>query len=411
MDRRVLFVSLILFAGGATGVGVAVFAFVGIDDTSIDMSVAWETEPVEGDDGSGAVIATMDGDPIVVQSVIEDGERAVRATAVGSGVLWTTPLSALDGDVGDHTGDDPPAISPLTAGTLGGDDGIAFTTADGTLVVLDTRDGSERLSVDADVAGGIQPAIGQLGANGSNVVTAAGSDGTVVAVDDTGETVFETSFDGDIDRRPLLVAADADADTTGGIAVLTEQNGTQTAHLFDATGAEQWSTTPSVTPLSWTTAETRSGPILAFGGANGNLETIEADDGSLRYEVGLQDLPVVVGDAGPGQIHVGGSGSVWAVDLLDGEVAWKQQYGGQSRVNSPGVGDVAGDGTLAPVAVNRDGGVLSMSRTGEVVARDTVGTAIVYAGPLFADVTDDDSDEVIIVTEDGRIIALTHDSA
>jgi len=105
MDRRVLFASLILLAGGATGVGVALFAFVGVDDATIDAEVVWESEPVAGDDGSGAVVATMDGDSLVIQSTVEDGNRTIRATAVGGGVEWKT---AVGGSDTADDGTDPP---------------------------------------------------------------------------------------------------------------------------------------------------------------------------------------------------------------------------------------------------------------------------------------------------------------
>ncbi len=411
MDRRVLFATLILFAGGATGVGVALFAFVGIDEGSIDTEIVWETDPVEGDDGSGAVIASMDGDSVVLQSTVENGERAVRATTVGGDVEWTTPLA----DAGlDAPSDDPTAISALVTGTLGGDPAVAFTTEFGSLVVLDVADGSERFTIDLNGSGEadaseasapLQPATGDLTDDGRTEIAAVATDGTVFVVDEGGDEVFETALDEPADRRPLII--ESGDETNGGLAVATVTgDGNYTLSLLDEGGDARWTTTPSVTPLSWSAADTRRGPVLALGGTNGNLETIEAEDGSQRYEVGLQDFPVTVGDAGPGQIHVGGAGSVWAVDLLDGEVAWKQQYGGQTRVNAPGVGNVATDGTAGPVAVNRDGNVLVMTRTGEVAARGGVGSAVVYAGPLFADLTGDGSDEVVVVTEDGRIVAL-----
>lgn len=411
MDRRVLFASLILFAGGATGVGVALFAFVGIDDTSIDTEIVWETEPVEGDDGTGAVIASMEGDSVVLQSTVADGERTVRATTVGEGVAWTTPLSALAvGDRGGDETDETAGISDLASGTLGGDPVVAFTTDSGSLVVLDAADGTERFVVETDAPGGLRPAIGDLTGNGESEIAAIGRDGTVLVLDGDGDRLFESDLGESVDRRPLIVeptdATPTDDADLGGLAVATERDGNYTVHLLDERGETRWTTTPAVTPLSWNAADTRNGPILALGGANGNLETIETEDGSQRYEIGLQDRPVSVGDASPGRVFVGGVGSIWAVDLLDGEVSWKQQYGGQTRVNPPGIGDVDGDGTVAPVAVNRDGDTLVMSRTGEALTRVGVGSAVVYAGPLFADVTGDGSDEVIVVTEDGRIIAL-----
>ncbi|WP_123619367.1 PQQ-binding-like beta-propeller repeat protein [Halorubrum sp. CSM-61] len=417
MDRRVLFASLILFAGGATGVGVAVFAFVGVDDATTDAEVVWESEPVAGDDGSGAVVATMDGESLVLQPTVEDGARRIRATAVGGDVEWRSRVGGADGDTGDGNGTDPPATSGLVAGALDGDEVVAFTTEGGSLVALDPADGTERFAVDLGGPGGLRPAIGDLDGDGDSEVAAVTTDGRVRVVDADGDPVFETDLDAPVDRRPLAVDFDgaenggSSDETTRGLAVATAAGDERSITLLDATGEPRWTTTPSVTPLSWSAADTRSGPVLALGGANGNLETIDVADGGTRYEVGLQDLPVAVGDADPGRVHVAGSGSVWAVDLLDGEVVWKQQYGGDTRVNAPGVADVDGDGSPGPVAVNRNGGVLALNQQGEAIARGDIGgssgASVVYAGPLFADATGDETAEVLVVAEDGRIVALS----
>lgn len=422
MDRRVLFASLILLAGGATGVGVALFAFVGVDGGAVDAEVVWETEPVPGDDGSGAVVAETAGDSVVVQSTTADGERVVRATAVGGDVAWRTPLSAVaagdragEGEGGNEAGTenssgDPPGTSGLVSATLGGDPVVAFTTDGGALVALDARDGSARFVADLDGPSGLRPSVGDLDADGDAEVAAAATDGTVLAVDAAGDAVFETDLDTSIDRRPLIADFEADEGDGGGaprgVAVATVGEDEATVRLLDADGEARWTETPAVTPLTWTAVDTPDGPALALGGTNGNLQTMELTDGSGRFEVGLQDLPVTVGDAAPGRIHVGGAGSVWAVDLRDGEVAWKQQYGGETRVNAPGVTNIAGTGEPGPVAVNRAGGVLALNANGEAVARGDAGDAVVYAGPLFADATGDGDDEVLVVAADGRVVAL-----
>ena len=441
MDRRVLFATLILFAGGAAGVGVATFAFVGLDDPTPDATVVWESEPADGGDGSGATTATVDGDTLVVQTTVEDGERAVRAVEPGGGVAWRVSIapdvaaedrpmddgdsaddgesvddsgSADDGestDNGDAADDDPTEVSGLVAGSLGGDSVVALTTESGTLVVLDVRDGAERFVTDLNGTGGITPAIGDPTDDGENVVAAVTGDGDLLAVDADGETRFEASLNDTVDRRPLIVDADPDPDgrsepVAGGIAVTTAGTDPGIVSLFDIDGEIRWNATPSVTATSWTAASTRRGPVLTLGGTNGNVETLEGADGSARYEVGLQDLPIEVGETDAGRVHVGGAGDVWSVDLLDGEVVWKQQYGGETRVNAPGVGDVTGDGTPNTVAVNRGGDVLAMNRNGNGALRGSVPNAVVYAGPLFADVTGDGVDEILVVDENGVIRAI-----
>ncbi|KOX96860.1 hypothetical protein EXE48_09705 [Halorubrum sp. ASP1] len=412
MDRRVLFATLILLAGGATGVGVALFAFVGVDDATTGTTVVWESEPAAGDDGSGAVVATVDGDPLLLRPAVENGSRVVRATIVGTDETpWTVPIAGPDaerggGDDGDGSGDGPVGVSGLATGTLGGDPVVALTTASGGLVVVDAADGARRFAVDLGGPSGIRPAIGDLTGDGSAEVAAVTADGGVLVVDGEGDAVAEASLSGEVTRRPLVAEPDAEAGERGGLAVLTTAGDPATVHMLDASGGTRWTTEPSVNPLSWNAADSRDGPVLALGGANGNIETVETSDGSDRYEVKLQDRPIAVGDADPGRVYVGGSGSVWAVDLLDGEVVWKQQYGASTRINEPRMGDVDGNGERAPVVVNRAGEVLAMTQQGEVLARGGPADVVVYGGPLFADVTGDGGDEVIVVTDDGTAIAV-----
>ena len=418
MDRRVLFATIILLAGGATGVGVSLFAFVGFDDASTGATVVWESEPAAGDDGSGAVVATVDGDPLLLRPAVENGSRVVRATVVGTDETpWTVPVAGPDAERGgdgagdadedgsDGTGDGPVGVSGLTAGTLGGDPVVALTTASGEFVVLDAADGMERFAVDLGGPSGIRPAVGDLTGDGSREVAAVTTDGGVLVVDGEGEPVAEASLSGEVNRRPLVVEPDAEAGERGGLAVVTTAGAPATVHMLDASGGTRWTTEPSVNPLSWNAADSRDGPVLALGGANGNIETVETSDGSDRYEVKLQDRPIAVGDADPGRVYVGGSGSVWAVDLLDGEVVWKQQYGASTRINEPRMGDVDGNGERAPVVVNRAGEVLAMTQQGEVIARGGPDV-VAYGGPLFADVTGDGGDEVIVVADDGTAIAV-----
>jgi hypothetical protein len=414
MDRRVLFATLILFAGGATGVSVAVFAFVGVDDPTTEVTVVWESAPADGDDGTSAATAVVDGETLVVQPTVDEGDRVVRALRPGTGRAWTTRIGS-DTDEGDSGGGDtdegadPIGVSRLTTGTLGGDQVVALTTESGSLVVLNAADGRERFVVDLGGPGGIAPAIGDPTGEGA-VVAAAATDGTVVAVDADGDPVFEASVSGGVERRPLIVGPDPDPDgreagVAGGVAVTTAATTPGTVYLFDATGETRWTTTPTVTTVDWNAAATRRGPVLTLGGSNGAIEALEVADGTSRYEVGLQDRPVAVGDTDAGRVLVGGVGSVWAVDLLDGEVVWKQQYGGETRVNAPRVGAV-GD-TPASAAANRRGGVLVLNRNGEAIARGSVPDAVVYAGPLFADADGDGTDEVLVVTEDGVVRALS----
>ncbi|GAB6880339.1 hypothetical protein JCM17823_26130 [Halorubrum gandharaense] len=413
MDRRVLIVLLILFAGGATGVGVALFAFVGLDDATADTEVVWDADPAHGDDGSGAVVATVDGDPLIVQPAgaealaVDDTNEAdrdgLRALDADGDVAWTHSLP--DGVSAAET-------SGLVAGDFNGESVVAFTTDAGELVVVNAANGEERFVVELDDAAGLEPAFVDLTDDGETELVAVTADGTLLAVDTDGDEVLETALDGSPALEPLAVTGDPEADavsgtlTSAGVAVLTDDADGQRVSVVDGDGDVVWSEPTETTALSWNAADTRRGGIVALGGVDGTLTTLEVADGASRYSVGLQDAPVDVGGADAGRIHVGGTGDLWAVDLLDGEVVWKQQYGGENRVNAPAVGDVTGDGDEEIVVVNRGGGVLGTNSGGEAVLRGGLDDTIVYATPLLADVTGDGGNEVVIVTEDGRVVVL-----
>ena len=393
MDRRVLFAVVILFAGGATGVGVAVFAFVGLDDATAETEILWESDPANGDDGTGAVVATVDGDPTVIQPAVDGGDAVLRALGPDGDRSWTTPLPDGTAAGGTAAGE----TSGLASGAFDGDPVVAYTTDAGTLVAVNADDGTVRFTVSLDGDGGVTPAFGDVTGDGTTELAVVDANGGVLVVDGDGDVRFETRVDGDVSLRPLVV---------DGLAVLVEDADGQAVTVLDGDGEVVWTEPTASTVLSWSAADTRRGDVVALGGADGTLTTLEATDGSLRYAVGLQDVPVDVGGADAGRIHVAGTGDVWAVDALDGEVVWKQQYGGETRVNAPGAGDVTGDGTLEIIAVNRAGDLLGMNRNGEPVARGGVGDRVVYASPLAADLTGDGRDEVLVVAEDGTVVAV-----
>lgn len=407
MDRRVLFAALVLFAGGATGVGVAVFAFVGVDGGTPQATVVWESPPVEGSDGTDIATVAIDNETRVIQPALIDGARVIRALDSGSSTAWSTAI----GPDTDRSNAEATETSGLAVGTLDGDPVVAATTAT-QLVVLNATDGTERFAVDLGGPSGITPAVGDPNGDGSNIVVAVTTDGRVTAVDAAGERVFDAAVGETVTRRPLIVSPNPDPDgrssgVAGGVAVSTAGTDPGTVTLFDQTGEPRWEATPAVTTVSWTAAATRRGPVIALGGSNGNLEVLEAADGSVRYEVGLQDRPVAVGDRDAGRVLVGGVGSVWAVSLLDGEVVWKQQYGGETRVNAPRVRDVIQDDTPESVVINRNGELLGVNRNGEPVVRGAIPPTVVYAGPSFADVDGDGTPEMIVGSENGSLRALS----
>jgi len=166
MDRRVLFASLILLAGGATGVGVALFAFVGVDDATIDAEVVWESRPSpparrrqrcgRRHHGRGLARHPVDGRG---RESNDTRHRRGRRRGVEDGCRRERYCRRR------HRSPDDERASRRQLG--GGDEVVAFTTESGSLIVLNPADGTERrLAVDLGGPGGLRPAIGDLDGDG-----------------------------------------------------------------------------------------------------------------------------------------------------------------------------------------------------------------------------------------------------
>lgn len=404
MDRRVLFVSLVLGFAVVLGTGTALFAFVGGDGPTAEPTVLWETDPASeygdnhhnhaaiasGDAGDGARYVALpvsdfdDADTCGLRVYDEDGEEA-----------WSFHMS--DEECNPH------AIGDVTAGTIDGQPVFAVGTSEPMLRVFDAATGEERFAYELDSMGYAAPAIADVTGDGAEEVVVGGFSGDLHLIDATGEAVWTRSLDGRLPLGPLVGDLREEGLTT--IAVSTTGSGGETA-LLDADGEVVWTDDYEETPTAWSLAETRRGTVLALAGGQGTLTTLEAADGTTRYDARLQNATIRTGGTDAGRIAVGGQGAVWNVDLLDGEVVWKQQFGNDVHVSPPMTGDVTGDGTPETVAVTRDGAVVAMNRRGEVVARGGVD-ATVHVAPLLVDLNGDGSLEAVLLTGDGRAIALT----
>jgi len=218
-----------------------------------------------------------------------------------------------------------------------------------------------------------------------------------------------------VNRRPLAVdfggdangSADDGADTARGLAVATAADGDRSISLLDATGEARWTTTPVGHAPELERGRHAQRPVLALGGANGNLETIDVSDGGTRYEVGLQDLPSPSATQTPVASTSAGAAasgrSTCSTEKSSGNSSTRRRYAGKRsrcrgrdrrRLSGPGRGESGWRRARTEPEGRGD-------RPRQYRYRRRV------RGPLFADVTGDGSAEVLIVAEDGRIVALS----
>jgi len=311
-----------------------------------------------------------------------------------------------------------PATSGLVAGQLGGDEVVAFTTESGSLIVLNPADGTERLAVDLGGPGGLRPAIGDLDGDGDAEIAAVTTDGRVRAVDAAGETVFETDLDAPVNRRPLAVVDSAVTLTAARTTEPTPPAGSRSRPRPTAIARSACSTRPArpggrrprrSRPLSWSGRHAqRSGLVL---GAR-RRERQPRDDRRFRRRNPLRGR--ATGSTRRRRRrrrprsrprrrerqHLGGRPARRRSRL---ETAVRRRYAGKRsrcrgrdrrRLSGPGRGESGWRRARTEPEGRGD-------RPRQYRYRRRV------RGPLFADVTGDGSAEVLIVAEDGRIVALS----
>ena len=134
-----------------------------------------------------------------------------------------------------------------------------------------------------------------------------------------------------------------------------------------------------------------------------------AGNGSVEYTapVSADDIVVAQADSDPArEIVVAASGRVTAIDGGDGSREWERSFSGMNRIRQTANPDGSGP-TLYVGRVN--GEVVALNaQTGETEWKTTVATGedATLPPPVVADVTGDDSVEVITVTNSGRVAVL-----
>ncbi|GAB3418207.1 hypothetical protein GCM10027435_17880 [Haloparvum alkalitolerans] len=408
MDRRILFASLVIGAAVVAGVGTAVFAFVGADGGATEPTVLWETEPT--DDAVTAhesAVATTGGEVRIALPLVAEGDACTLRVVDGAGEsAWNASLPTAACDADGETAGAP--IGGVTAGTVGGEQAFVLTTAEPGVRAFAAADGASLFAAELAAPSIAPPAVGDVTGDGANEVAVGTAAGTLRVLEADGETAWTREVDGPVGLPPLVGSFSDDGGATSAAdpAVVVSAGAEDGSYVrFDGAGERVWTAPRNGTPTAWTAAETRRGAVLAVGTEEGSIATIETVDGSTRFDARLQGTSIAPGGTDAGRVAVGGTGAVWAVDLLDGEVVWKQQFGGDAPVAPPATGDVTGDDTPETVAVTEAGSVVAMNRDGGVLARGVLD-ATVTVRPLLVDLNDDGDREVVLLASDGRAIAL-----
>jgi len=332
----------------------------------------------------------------------------------------------------------------------GFDGSTVYVVSDGgSLRAIDVETGDERWERDLEALsnsrgwrlwqsgvreGGLQSSVGV----GDGLVVVAGRSGAVFALaSDSGEPRWEAQATAEVLAAPLVA---------NGLVVVRSQDGRVVA-LNAADGKQRWSFERAIPTLSSRGASTPrlAAGLILVGNDDGTVVALRPDDGLAVWEApvaepeGRSELDRIVdidGDLAVGSDAVYASsvrGITAAIAIASGQIAWTRDNGGANSVELTADGVLVADkgGTLwsldraggsalwrqdALVRRQPTGPALAGNfavvgdlegylhwfdpRTGEIVARERVGSARILATPVVTP-----TGTVVAVTDEGRLAA------
>ena len=360
---------------------------------------------VTGASPRGPCAAMVDGRG--PQIVLMESEARVRSVDGAGQTLWVTDPATDPADYG-------PEITPAI-GDLDGDGrsevvatrrmGLAAFDSDGQVVweiITDDPVGSPVL-VDADSDGDLDVLLA--------VKMFFGGSSKVIAVDETGATIWTYSLPSGDPASTTPVVGDFDQDGRPDFAF-----GTQSGRL----GAASCAQNPPVE--LWAPVQLGDGPVRELGladlDADGVLEIVavgvnassrNAEDGTDEWTVILDSgaVGLAIGDIdsdGVAEILVGTSAG--RLTEIDGGVeGWSVQLTGEPCA-APAIADLFGDGEAEIVVRTDDGSLHMLDVNGNPVTPPVPLPGDGCCSPFVADVTDDGSEELCVAASEGRLFVI-----
>ena len=378
---------------------------------SVELVPLWTGDRSTEYGGNHHQFAALDGLTVVAPHSSLTGNADCGITALDSGgdSAWYSPIT-------------PENCTPHAVGDIGvgerGDGLEVFTSTEaGEVLGFDPLSGDPTLAVDAlDSIGYTAPVAGDF--TGPNQVVAADFEGLIVALDSNEDVVWNHDLDTRISVNPIL------SDLTGnGESMLAVAHGRRSdsgVSVFGADGNRRWTESVGATPRSFTMVD--AGAVDDDGSSDednnqllavGTRETavcIEAT-GETRWTASFGEV-VSVGDSLDGRLLVAANdGVLRALSVDDGSVDWEQPLltGDEKRLNAPAVGDPRGDGPATIAMSTYTGGVFLLDTAGSVLASLSLDNPS-YVAPVFADLTGDGSDDLVVMDGHGRLSAFAVDT-
>ncbi|MDZ7702370.1 MAG: PQQ-binding-like beta-propeller repeat protein [Halobacteriales archaeon] len=378
------------------------------------LAETWVSDPPEGASGNhhGPAVGTVDGRPLVFAPVSAGREGPacglVALDAADGTEVWTHPVPPADCTV--HAVADPTVAD--RDGTLS----VLVATTENAVFDLDPATGEVRERYALTSYGYTPPQVVDLLPGGGTELLIADAQGTVQLIAANGTVRWEQSFGAFVWARPIV----ADVSGGGGLQVAV---GTSDGRLLvlDRTGgivrdvAEPFN--GSITwlaggqldedPALELVAATTSGQVVAVDGATGEVQW-------TRHLGRFASVAAVAdGNAdGTNEVFVAAAdGVVRGLEGATGRTEWAREVATSpvQMMPPPVVGDVTGDAQDDLVVASNDGRVVALNpASGSILAEYTRETTA-FEKPTLADVDGDRELEVFVMYSDGAVVRLDYE--
>jgi len=345
-------------------------------------------------------VTHVDGEPLVGVPRSENPDTegcGLAAVGPGGEQRWQHRLPAAACD--------PHAVGDVGVGTLDGEAVFLVSTIQGSTVGYSAATGAVRF--EADLVETIPygaPVLTPPGPDGSRRVVVVDNNGNLVVAYPDGSIAWKHAVDGVV--YPSPVVRDVDGDGVVEIVVATDvEDGWVIA--LDIDGSVRWRETFGTGGREIHPLDQGDRCDVAISTWEGVVAVLDGTDGTVRWSEEYANRGILGETAGNHLYASEGDGIVHAIDPADGSVEWTvDSIETDAPANAPVVGQVGPDSPLV-AALGYDGTLaLIDAETGTLDGQYSFDQST-YTSPLLVDLTDDDSDEILIMFGDSRVGAYS----